>query len=246
MKKKWIIILVSAFAGIFALIYFVGMKNATNISFFNGENMSSIAKKIKTTPDSDWVLDPTIPGNYIPVPGETDIFMVLNEDGTVKEYRRRKQNDEGGWDWETIENPTGMDIEKIKDTPYGDVFRLANDEFEEFKRYVVDENGGFAWVDTDENGLDLNLPTTSILPDNFVPTLDNTYAVYNDNGVLQSFLKRTVNDDGNYQWLLVNRPDMIAYTSFDRDDLQPTDFSQVRASFHISCWCDHPLGLIPA
>lgn len=227
MKKKWIIILISAFAGIFALIYFVGVKNATKISFYNGEDTSSIAKKVKTTPDSDWILDPTIPSNYIPVPGETDIFMVLNEDGSVKEYRKRTPNDEGGWDWTTIENPTGKNIEKVKETPYGDVYRLSNDEFEEFKRFVIDENGGFAWVDTDENGLDTGLPTTSQLPDNYVPVLDNTYAVYNDNGVLQSFLKRTVDDAGNFQWALTARPEMIAYQSFDREDLSNVDFSQV-------------------
>lgn len=228
MKKKWIVILLSAFAGIFALIYFVGFKNATKISFGNNDNMESIAKKVKTTPDSDWILDPTIPGNYVPVPGEVDIFMVLNEDGSVKEYRKRTKNAEGGWDWETIENPTGQTVEKIKETPYGDLYKFTNNEgFEEYKRFVLDENNGFAWVDTDENGLDTNLPTTSQLPENFVALPNNTYALYNDNGVLQSYLQRAVNDDGSYKWSLVNKPEMLAYESFDReDDFTIPDFNQ--------------------
>lgn len=228
MKKKWIIIFVSAFAGIFALIYFAGFKNATKISFHNNENTESIAKKIKTTPDSDWILDPTIPGNYVPVPGEVDLFMVLNEDGTVKEYRRRIKQEDGSWAWETVENPTGKEVEKVKETPYGDLFKFTDDNgFEEYKRFVLDENNGFTWVDTDETGLDLGLPTTSQLPENFVAMPNNTFAYYNDKGVLQSYLQRTVNDDGSYNWSLVSRPDMIAYQSFDREDeLDISDFGQ--------------------
>lgn len=213
MKKKWIIIILASLIGVFVLVWQVGVKGASAI-FGNKHSTQSIAKQIKTTPDADWILDPEIPSNYVPVPGETNVFMVLDENGNIIEYRQRTQAEDGTWNWSTIDNPTDEKIAKVGDTAYGQLFKFTDkDGDEKYKRFVVDNNRGFAWVDTDKNGLDLNLPKGADIPDNFVPVNDNTYAVYNDNGVLQSYLQRAL-EENDYLWKLVNKPDTVAASNY--------------------------------
>ena len=216
MKKKWIIIIFAVLAGILALVWFAAVKNPIQLKN-NNQTQGSIAKQLKTTPDAEWILDPEIPADYIPVPGEDNLFMVVASDGSIKEYRQRRKAEDGSWLWETVNNDTCKTYEKVKDTDYGTVFKEKEGDFERYKRFVIDSNGGFAWVDTDDTGLDLSLPEGATLPDNYVPQVDNIYAVYNDKGVLQSFLKRSLNN-GNYDWQLVGTPRAASADSLDANN----------------------------
>ena len=40
--------------------------------------------------DPEWVLDPEIPENYLPVPGEEELYMVIDNDGNILGYRQPK------------------------------------------------------------------------------------------------------------------------------------------------------------
>ena len=51
-----------------------------------------------------WILDPEIPQNYLPVPGEDELYMVIDENGYIVEYRHRILQEDGSWLWETV-NP---------------------------------------------------------------------------------------------------------------------------------------------
>ena len=53
---------------------------------------------------SKWTLDPSIPLNYIPVPGEDELYMVVDTDGKILAYRKRKKQIDGSWEWEDV-NP---------------------------------------------------------------------------------------------------------------------------------------------
>ena len=54
--------------------------------------------------DEEWVLDPSIPDNYVPVPGEDNLYMVVDTSGNITQYRKRTQNADGTWIWEDV-NP---------------------------------------------------------------------------------------------------------------------------------------------
>ena len=54
--------------------------------------------------DDGWTLDPEIPLNYIPVPGEDELYMVVDDNGNITGYRHRTKQADGTWLWEDV-NP---------------------------------------------------------------------------------------------------------------------------------------------
>ncbi len=55
--------------------------------------------------DDEWTLDPEIPLNYIPVPGEDELYMVVDDSGNITNYRKRVKQADGSWVWQDV-NPT--------------------------------------------------------------------------------------------------------------------------------------------
>ncbi|PWM81180.1 MAG: hypothetical protein DBY41_04260 [Clostridium sp.] len=45
--------------------------------------------------DDEWILDPEIPDNYVPVAGENEVYMVLDDSGNITGYRQRTQQEDG-------------------------------------------------------------------------------------------------------------------------------------------------------
>lgn len=43
----------------------------------------------------DWTLDPEIPDNYVPVPGEEEMYMVVDNSGEIINYRKRMKQIDG-------------------------------------------------------------------------------------------------------------------------------------------------------
>ena len=50
--------------------------------------------------DDEWTLDPEIPLNYIPVPGEDELYMVVDDSGNITNYRKRVKQADGSWVWQ--------------------------------------------------------------------------------------------------------------------------------------------------
>lgn len=48
--------------------------------------------------DDEWKLDPEIPLNYMPVPGENELYMVIDNDGKIIGYRQRIKQIDGSWE----------------------------------------------------------------------------------------------------------------------------------------------------
>ena len=49
--------------------------------------------------DDEWVIDPEIPDNYLPVPGEDELYMVIDDNGHIVKYRQRTQQADSSWLW---------------------------------------------------------------------------------------------------------------------------------------------------
>lgn len=164
--------------------------------WWDTSNLSSV----KT--DEAWILDPEIPVNYVPVIGEDEVYMVLNDDGTVNRYRKRVKDDVGSWVWEDIvkdDEPVSF-----KTTEMENVFQVvADDGSESYVEYLRNADGSYAYVDVDSNGQWLNkeTPKGTDIPKNFV-SVDgkNLYAEVNEYGVILRFWEKIVDETGAVQW----------------------------------------------
>lgn len=161
--------------------------------------------------DSIWKIDPEIGDNYLPVPGEDELYMVIDENGKIVKYRHRIKQADGSWLWEDV-NPDIPDnyepvpglenVYKVTDQ-YGNVH---------YYRYVRNyDNDTFAFVEVDENGNDLELytPTGAIIPSNYMYMGDNVYAVLNEHGVVIGYMRRLTDENGNITWEKVEKPNQL-------------------------------------
>lgn len=171
-------------------------------------------KEVVTTPSDDWILDPEIPENYIPVPGEDEVYMVIDTQGTVTSYRQRTKAEDGSWIWATIEKTdtnNQNDYQLVASNIDGDVYSVTSPEGDtSYMRYVRNEDNGYAFVDCDDTGADLDTPKNSEIPKNYIWVTGNVYAVYNENGVLTGYKERFVDENDNYFWVAVPAPDLSA------------------------------------
>jgi len=157
--------------------------------------------------DKNWVLDPEIPENYIPVPGEDELYMVVDENGLITAYRQRTKQDDGSWLWETVNPDIPDNYEKVEGLD--DVYKVVNEDGTvSYFKYIRNEDDTYAFVPVDEKGNPLKdtVPNGSEIPDNYKRVSGNVYAVYNENGVIIGYKERKVDSDGNYYWVDCEKP----------------------------------------
>ena len=74
------------------------------------DNMTNYASGVwqsydgKSEVNPEWILDPEIPENYLPVPGRKELYMVIDDDGHILGYRQRTKQEDGSWLWSDV-NP---------------------------------------------------------------------------------------------------------------------------------------------
>ena len=68
--------------------------------------------------DDEWILDPEIPDNYVPVAGEDEVYMVLDDSGNITGYRQRTQQEDGSWLWADVKNPNASYESVVKLTAW--------------------------------------------------------------------------------------------------------------------------------
>ncbi len=162
--------------------------------------------------NTDWVLDPEIPENYIPVPGEDELYMVIDEYGMIIEYsmiieyRHRTQQEDGTWVWETVNPDIPDNYEAVEGLE--NVYKVTNqDGTISYYKYIRNDDT-FAFVPVDEYGNPLNntTPTGSEIPDNYIRISGNIYAVYNEHGVIIGYKERKLDENGNYYWVDAAKP----------------------------------------
>lgn len=156
------------------------------------------------TAEEEWTLDPEIPVNYLPVAGEDEVYMVLDDSGNIVGYRHRTQQEDGSWLWTDIEDPNAEHYEKVDGLDH--IYKVTDkDGTSSYQQYVRNEDGSYAYVPVNENGvpLDDGADATTIDTTHYVHKSGNVYGLYNDNGVLTGYRER-VKDGENYVWILMN------------------------------------------
>lgn len=156
--------------------------------------------------DTEWILDPEIPMNYIPVPGEDELYMVVDENGKITAYRHRTLQDDGSWLWTTV-NPDIPDNYEAVDG-LENIYKVTNpDGSVSYFKYIRNDDDTFAFVPVDENGKILeDLPSGSEIPENYHRITENIYAVYNENNVIIGYKERIIDENGNYMWIDCEKP----------------------------------------
>ena len=148
----------------------------------------------------EWYLDPEIPINYIPVPGEDELYMVVDDSGKITGYRHRIQQADGSWLWEDVNPDIPDNYEKV--TGLEDVYKVTKEDGTvEYYKYVRNEDDTFCFVQVDEKGRPLDEGTSAeTISKSYVHVSGNIYAVYNDDNVMMGYRERVKDDSGKYIW----------------------------------------------
>lgn len=156
--------------------------------------------------DEGWYLDPTIPDNYVPVPGEEELYMVVDDSGTIIGYRHRYMEDDGSWAWEDVNPDIPDNYELVEGTD--NLYRTTNENGEiNYFLYIRNEDDTYCFVETDEFGTPYyDGEDAEVIANNYIHEDGNTYAVYNDNGVKEGYAQRQKDSNGNYVWKKTDKP----------------------------------------
>ena len=156
--------------------------------------------------DDEWTLDPEIPLNYIPVPGEDELYMVVDDSGNITNYRKRVKQADGSWVWQDVNPDIPDNYEKVDGLD--NVYKVTNkDGTTEYKQYVRNNDDTYCFVPVDEKGNPLDLKNdASTISKNYVHADGNIYALYNKDNVKMGYRERVKNNDGSYSWKVADPP----------------------------------------
>ena len=165
-----------------------------------------------------WTLDKTIPANYVPVAGKDEVYMVIDDDGNIINYRKRTLGTDGKtWLWEDIDTniPEGWEVVPGLES----VYKVSGENGDvTYYRYIRNSDNTFAFVEVDENGNEVNKNTDATKIDGkHVLISGNYYKVLNDSGVVIGIDKRienpesdkTENNSVKYIWTPVSYPEFL-------------------------------------
>ena len=172
---------------------------STDTSWWDEEGAIPVA-------DDDWKLDPEIPVNYIPVIGEDELYMEVDNDGNVIGYHHRTQMTDGTWVWEDVNPDIPDNYEPVDGLE--NVYKVTDENGNvKYLKYIRNKDDTYAFVEVDENGVELSSDDNDgSIPKGYIHVTGNTYAVYNENGVLIGYKQRIENEDGSYRWETCDEP----------------------------------------
>ena len=156
--------------------------------------------------DEEWYLDPSIPDNYVPVPGEDELYMVVDDSGNIIGYRQRTMQDDGSWAWEDVNPDIPDNYEPVAGIE--NLYKVTDAEGNvSYFLYVRNEDDTYTFVESDENGNPYyDGSDAEVIASNYVHEDGNTYAVYDDNGVKQGYAERQKTSDGKFVWKKTDKP----------------------------------------
>ena len=163
--------------------------------------------------DEEWMIDPTIPDNYVPVPGEDELYMVIDTAGKIQGYKHRTKMEDGTWAWEDV-NPDIPDSYELVAGSENLYKVTAEDGTVSYYLYVRNDDDTFTFVACDEFGTPYyDGEEADVIASNYVNYDGNIYSVYNEAGVQEGYAERTKNDDGTYTWKYVDTPTVREYAA---------------------------------
>ena len=158
--------------------------------------------------DDSWKLDPEIPLNYMPVPGEDELYMVIDNDGKIIAYRKRTKQIDGSWKWEDVNPDIPDNYEPVEGLE--NVYKVTlEDGTVKYYKYIRNDDDTFAFVEVDSNGNEINRNTDATTIDGkHVHITGNIYSKLNDYGVVIGYEKRVDNGDGTFSWIDTTLPQL--------------------------------------
>lgn len=152
------------------------------------------------TVSDEWLIDPSIPDNYVPVPGEDELYMIVDTDGTIIGYKHRYLNEEGVWVWEDV-NPDIPDNYELVDGSKN-LYKVTDENGNiSYFLYIRNDDNTYAFVPCDEFGTPYyDGEDADIISENYVHEDGNIYTHYNDDGVQDGHAERVENEDGSFTW----------------------------------------------
>lgn len=166
--------------------------------------------------DDDWKLDPEIPLNYMPVPGEYELYMVIDNDGNITGYRQRTKQIDGSWLWSDVNPDIPEDYEPVEGLE--DVYRVTQaDGSISYYRYIRNSDDTFAFLEVDEKGNTINKNRDATTIDSrHVHITGNIYSELNEHGVVIGYDKRIENADGTFSWMETSLPTLPDMSEMDQ------------------------------
>lgn len=166
--------------------------------------------------DDDWKLDPEIPLNYIPVPGENELYMVIDNDGKIIGYRQREQQIDGSWLWKDVNPDIPDNYEPVEGLE--NVYKVTSEDGTvSYYKYIRNDDDTFAFVEVDENGNPIGKDRDATTIDGrHVHITGNIYSYLDEHGVVIGYDRRVSKGDGTYEWAeatLPQLPDLSAAAS---------------------------------
>ena len=159
---------------------------------------------------SNWQLSAGVPANYIPVPGKSGLYMVVDADGNITGYRKGTRRDDGSWDWEDVNPDIPENYEAVPGLE--NVYKVTGDDGSvRYFRYIRNQDDTYAFVEVDARGnmLGEKIPTGSEIPPNYERVSRNQFAVKNENGVVIGYKERVpdATADSGFTWVNIDEPD---------------------------------------
>ncbi len=167
--------------------------------------------------NTNWRLSEGVPNNYIPVPGKTNLYMVVDDEGYITGYKRHIKNDETGeWSWEDVNPDIPENYEAVPNLK--DVYKVTYDDGSvRYFKYVRNKDDTYAFVEVDAKGnmIGYEDPQGSEIPDNYVRVNKNQYAVKNNDGITIAFKERVVDptSSSGFKWEDIDEEDISVKTA---------------------------------
>lgn len=168
------------------------------------------AKKYQGSSEAltEWTLDHDIPLNYVPVPGEDNLYMVIDNNGNITKYRQRIIQNDGSYLWQDINPDIPDNYEPVDGIE--NVYKLTSEDgSSSYVLYVRNTDDTFCFVPCSSSGIPLDDGKSAENPDDeFVHLAGNVYAKYNENGVLEGYRKISEDENGNPVWKVTDAPNV--------------------------------------
>lgn len=159
----------------------------------------------------EWYLDPRIPEDYVPVMGQDDLYMQVDEDGMIIAYWKCTE-DGSKLNWERVNPDIPDNYEAVEGLD--DVYKVTdNNGATRYYKYIRNPDNSFTFVEVDKYGnvideyivnCETEAASDNSIPVNYMQIDGNIYAVKNKDGVVVGYKEKNEDEKGNYTWTPVS------------------------------------------
>ena len=168
----------------------------------------------------EWILDPEIPENYVPVIGEDELYMVIDDNGKIEKYRQRTKQKDGTWIWKDVnpDIPNGYEpVPGLKD-----VYRVKENGKYKYYKYIRNDDNTYTFIEVDKDGniideyilaKEATARENNEIPENYVKISGDIYGVKDKNNVTVGYKKMVTDQNGKISWEKANKPSNVSHAA---------------------------------